>query len=260
MKKVKNKTNYFFVDESGDPYFYDRHGNFVVGKEGCSKILILGFIRTENPVVLRSDIVNLQKTIKEDEYLKEVPSISKSLKSFHATDDCPEVRERVYKLIKKLNFKAEFIVARKIENIFKNKHEGKPNLFYDDLITKLFQNQLHSSHQNIIYFSKRTNRARQQPLDEAIKKAVIAFENKWKIKIESEICVYAQNPKSEFCLQIIDYVMWAVQRAYVKKESRYYEFIKEKISLIADIYDFDKFGKNYYSRRNPFNLKKMSPV
>ena len=40
MKSKKNKNLYFFVDESGDPYFYDRYGNFIVGKPGCSKILL----------------------------------------------------------------------------------------------------------------------------------------------------------------------------------------------------------------------------
>jgi len=40
MKRQQDKTIYFFVDESGDPFFYDRKGNFIVGKEGCSKIKI----------------------------------------------------------------------------------------------------------------------------------------------------------------------------------------------------------------------------
>ena len=48
MLKDKN-VNYFFVDESGDPTFYNKEGKFIVGEEGCSKILILGFIRTGNP-------------------------------------------------------------------------------------------------------------------------------------------------------------------------------------------------------------------
>ncbi len=28
-------NNYFFVDESGDPTFFDRNGKLIVGKEGC---------------------------------------------------------------------------------------------------------------------------------------------------------------------------------------------------------------------------------
>lgn len=50
MKKVINETNYFFVDESGDPTFYDRYGRLIINnKEGVSPILILGFVKTANP-------------------------------------------------------------------------------------------------------------------------------------------------------------------------------------------------------------------
>lgn len=260
MKKQKDLTNYFFVDESGDPYFYDRYGKYIVGNNGCSKVLILGFIKTEEPKELREAIFQVREEIKNDSYLQSVPSVKKSLNYFHATDDCPEVREKVFKKLIGLNLKAEFIVARKIENVFRNKHKGKPNLFYDDLISKLFQNQLHSSKENIIYFSVRTNRARQAPLEEAIQKAVITFEIKWKTKVESEIKIYPQTPKAEPSLQIIDYMIWTVQRAFIKKENRYLDFIKSKISLIADIYDFDKFGNNYYTKKNLLDINKISPL
>jgi hypothetical protein len=49
MKKVVEKEHWYFVDESGDPTFYDRNGNLIVGQEGCSPIFILGFIETDNP-------------------------------------------------------------------------------------------------------------------------------------------------------------------------------------------------------------------
>lgn len=214
----------------------------------------------EDPKIIRGKLTNLREEIKQDTYLQAIPSLKKSLVHFHATDDCPEIREKMFKLMIGLDFKSEFIVARKIENVFRNKHKCKPDLFYDDLITKLFQNQLHSTKENIIYFSVRTNRARQAPLENAIRKAVISFEDKWKIKVDAEIQIYPQSPKSEFCLQVIDYMIWAIQRAFVKKELRYYEFVKNKVSLIADIYDFDHFGKNYYSKKNSFEINKISPL
>jgi hypothetical protein len=45
-----------------------------VGEEGCSKILILGFIRTTDPFTLRKSILNLKDKISNDSYLKEIPS------------------------------------------------------------------------------------------------------------------------------------------------------------------------------------------
>ena len=49
MKKAERGHTWFFVDESGDPTFYDRNGNLIVGQAGCSSILILGFVEMRNP-------------------------------------------------------------------------------------------------------------------------------------------------------------------------------------------------------------------
>lgn len=38
MKKPVEGEHWYFVDETGDTVFYDRNGNLIVGKEGCSPI------------------------------------------------------------------------------------------------------------------------------------------------------------------------------------------------------------------------------
>src|SRR3989344_298098 len=162
-KAIKQKL-YFFVDEAGDATFYNQNGRFIVGEEGCSKILLLGFIKTEHPGILRNAVLNLQKEIIADAYYKNIPSIKKTAIAFHAKNDTPEIREKFYKLIVTLDFKAEFIVARKKESIFRKRHKGKESLFYDDLIVKLFENKLHLAEESNIYFAVRGNRTRQAPL------------------------------------------------------------------------------------------------
>lgn len=260
MQVHKDKEQYFFVDEAGDPTFYDRYGRFIVGKEGCSKILLLGFIKTANPIPLRAAIMALHKEINSDLYLKDIPSVIKSNIAFHAKDDSPEIREKVYKTILNLDFKAEFIVARKIENIFKIRHKGKENLFYDDLTIKLFKNKLHLSQQNRIYFAVRGNKTRQAPLEEAIQTAKNAFETEHGVKVDSQIFILPQSPYGEPCLQIIDYMNWAVQRAFVRNEDRYYKFVENKVKFVCDVYDTDKYPNNFYSRVNPFSINKISPL
>ena len=59
MKKAQEGQQWYFVDESGDPTFYDRHGNLIVGQEGCSPILILGFVETSDPHPIRSALAEL---------------------------------------------------------------------------------------------------------------------------------------------------------------------------------------------------------
>lgn len=260
MQPKSKKAQYFFVDEAGDPTFYDKYGRFIVGKEGCSKILLLGFIKTHNPEPLRQAIMRLHDEVKNDQYFKGISSIKKTNLVFHAKDDAPEIREKVYKTIVDLDFKAEFVVARKIENIFKVRHKGKENLFYDDLTVKLFKNKLHLSEQSHIYFAVRGSKTRQVPLEEAIQVAKNSFENEHKIKVDSQILIFPQSPYGEPCLQIADYMNWAIQRAFIKKEDRYYKFMESKVKFICDVYDTNKYPKNFYSRDNLFDINKISPL
>lgn len=260
MKKTEDKIAYFFVDESGDTVFYDRYGRFIVDKEGVSKILILGFIHTHDPKTIRQTLLNLKNNIISDPYLKGISSLTKTAIAFHAKDDCPEVREKVYKTISKLDFSSELFVARKILNIFNKRHHRNENEFYDDLISKLFENKLHMAKINKIYFAVRSNKIRQIPLEKAIARAKEKFEKKWNKKIESDIEIQPQSPSGEPCIQVIDYIVWAIQRAFIKKEMRFYQVIEEKIKYLVDIYDTDKYPKNYYSKRNKFDIKKISPL
>lgn len=260
MKKTQEKTNFFFVDESGDPTFYDRYGNLILGNEGVSKILILGFINTNNPKLIRSELNKTRKNISGDMYLQGIPSLEKSVYSFHAKDDCPEVREKVFKCIAGLNFSSELFIARKIKNVFNIRHHGNENEFYFDLISKLFENKLHLSTKNEIYFAIRGSKSRQIPLTLAIEKSINKFEAKWKKKLKSDVKIYPQSPSGEPCLQVIDYINWAVQRAFVKKDIRYYRFVESKIKFMVDIYDTEKYPRNYYSRKNRFEINKISPL
>ena len=209
------------MDESGDPTFYDRKGNLIVGKEGCSKILILGFVKTEEPQKIRQKINSLRKDLIKDPYLLGIPSLRKTAIAFHAKDDCPEVRQAVFKLLPELDFRAEIYVARKIEKIFRAKYRAEENLFYDDIISKLFENHLHQGEKVFVYFSKRGLKSRQVPLQQAIYKARYKFQQKYKKKAKTEIFIQAQSPEGEPCLQVIDYINWAVFRAYTKGEARY---------------------------------------
>lgn len=258
--ELPQKTDYFFVDEAGDPTFFNRFGKNIVGTEGCSKILLLGFIRASDPETLRKEIIELKDEITNDPFYAGVPSLEKTKTSFHAKDDIPEIREKVFRKIASLDFKAEFFIARKIELVFTGRHKGKENLFYDDLIAKLFENKLHKSDKSVIYFATRGNKTRQKPLEEAIEKAALTFEKKWGIKINGQIEILPQSPVGEPCLQIVDYMNWAVQRMFLKSEERFYKLVEDKVSFLVDVYDFDKYPKNYYSRKNKFDLTKISPL
>jgi hypothetical protein len=70
---------------------------------------------------------------------------------------------------------------------------------------------------------------------------------------------------TEPLLNVADYFCWAIQNVFEKGNLRYYNFLKDKISTIVDVYDFESYGKvgwpNYYDKNNLLTDKnEISPL
>lgn len=257
MKKAKAGSSWFFVDESGDPNFYDHRGRFVVGKPGCSEVLILGFIETQYPEPLRRAVLELQAEIVNDPYFARFPSIKRTQIAFHAKDDLPEIRTRFFELISSLDFKARFAVARKTEQIFRDTFQARPNAFYDHLVSYSFEKVLHRYQENHIYIAARGATNRQAPLSDAIARSRAWFLKNCGGTITTVVEMQVQQPNREPCLSIIDYMNWAVYRAYTRREMQYYKLVEDKVSLLVDLYDHPR---KWYNRKNPFDIEKAMPL
>ncbi len=260
MKKPIVGEHWYFVDESGDPTFYDGRGNLIVGQEGCSPIFILGFVETTDPHPMRVALEELHERLAANEYLADIPSMKKTNLAFHAKDDCPEARQAVFETLRSLDFKAQFVVARKKERVFRNAFHADENEFYDYLISLLFENVLHRYTENMVYISQRGTRLRQARLEKAVLDGIVKFEEKWNHRVETQTKIFPHTAIGEPCLQVVDYMNWAVYRAFVKREMRYYRFVQDKVSLLVDRYDNLKYPKNWYGRNNPFEIEKASPL
>lgn len=263
LRKTEEKTVYFFVDESGDPNFYAKGGEIIVGQPGCSRILLLGFVRVEKPEPIRIQLAELRHQITCEPYLKDVPSMRKTLAAFHAKDDCPEVRMMVYKTLAEQDFAAQVIVARKIERMFRARYKGNKDKFYEDLVTRLFQNETHKAELNNIIFSKRGNKTQQHTMRAAVQAGADRFRQKWGTTVSTQLDITTLRPRQDFMLQVVDYTNWAVQRAFERQEMRYFNFLRDKFELICDVFDKAKYkgGGNFYDRsKSPFDIKKASSL
>ncbi|MFD3164862.1 DUF3800 domain-containing protein [Herpetosiphon sp. NSE202] len=258
---MKANDCYFFVDESGDPTFYDKRGNLIVGEQGCSKILLLGFIKTDDPARLRSHVQQFQQFVVNKPEYQQIPSLAKTKKALHAKNDVAQIRDSFFEEIATMEFSAQFVVARKVEKVFRNNFQAQETQFYHHLISVLFQNNLHLHHKNHIYFAQRGSSTRQEPLNSAINEAVTRFEQKNNRIMQNQRQIYAQTPSAEPCLSIIDYMNWAVQRAFIYREIRYIDMVRSKISLIFDLYDTKaREREKFYDRKNSFELNKIAPL
>lgn len=261
MLKTENAKAYYFFDEAGEPQILGRKGVNLIESGKASKVFMVGYLETKNPKEIRNALLQLQQEILADEYLSMIPSVTDSTaKMFHACMDCAEVREKVYKLLKTLDFSFYCVVARKNPNLFRKKFDLKEDRLYKYLVAKLLENRLHEYSEIDCYFSTMGNVVRQDTMQEAINTAIMTFKSKWKKENESNIRIIIQKNSEEPLLWAADYVLWTIQRAYEKGQFGHYNYLKDKIKLVQDIFDFDKYPKTYYSPKNPLEAKKIDPV
>jgi hypothetical protein len=252
MRPVRDRDLYFFIDEAGDPTFYNRKGKLIVGSEGCSSRLILGFIRVKSdPTEMRQKLQALHQEILNDPYFQQLPSFTQTSLALHASKDAPEIRYLVFKLIRELNFRAVFVVSQKDEKLFRKRYHANADEYYDDLVSRLLQNSLHRYERNHICIAFRGSKTRQEPLETAVKLARQRFQDLHQVDRKTEVFVEVQSPKGEPCLSVIDYVGWALQRAYTG-DMKYYRLIEDKVSFISELVA-NKRPKNY-SRRHPLQI------
>src|ERR1035437_4434514 len=99
------QNSHRFLDEAGDTTFYGKGKVIVIEQPGVSLAFSLGMAKFNSDLnTLRQSVVELQHSVEADDYLKGIPSVQKKIAKggfhFHATDDPPEVRERMFKFIK----------------------------------------------------------------------------------------------------------------------------------------------------------------
>jgi len=242
MQAPADKKMYFYFDESGSPKILGRHGKNLLAQNG--HVFLVGYIQTENPHIISSELEKLRKELTEDEYLQGIPSISNLQNGFHANKDCHEVREKVFKLLKKQDFEAYIIVAQKREDLFRRKFDMSDKKLYKFLVAELLKNRVHLYKKIDIYFSEMGNVTSVKNMSDALNEAISKFKNKWGQENTSDIRIFVQQASQHPLLQAVDYILWSIYRAYEKNEHRYYDFMKDKIKLVHDVFDPD--GNEYY--------------
>jgi hypothetical protein len=199
-----------------------------------------------------------------DRYLAAIPSMQKTMRAFHAKDDCPEVRKAVFECLDGLDFSVQVVVARKLETVFKAKHQQSQDFFYNDLTSHLFERQLHLASENTIIFAKRGDKAKQHALRASVEAGVAAFRQKYPNAVSTVVDVETAYSANEPLLQAADYALWSIQRAFERGEMRYFEYLRNKIELVWDVYDFAamraKCSVMYTRKNNPFHIEKASPL
>lgn len=257
-----------FLDEVGDTTFYGKGRVPILGRDGVSLCFGLGMVKFNAPVPeMRQQVGKLCRAVESDDYLNRIPSVFKRIQSggfyFHAKDDPPEVRERLFKWIRETDCSLEMVVGRKIPDLFALKHHGKDSEFYADLLSHLLKNKLKLGRRLVLNIAERGKTTRNHILESATVKAHERFAKKEDAgAISSEVVYNVQNPRTEPLLCVPDYLGWTVQRVFERGDTRHYDFVRERISLVIDLYDRDKYegSRNYYTPKRPLTAEnKLGP-
>jgi hypothetical protein len=217
---------------------------------------------------VRQKVLAARDSILQSEYFRGIPSIAKRENKrgfyFHATDDIPEVRKTFYDEILKIDCSFEAVVGRKIVSIYEKKHNGNENEFYADLLSHLLKNKLAKNNKFVLNIAERGNTTRNTTLSLAKTKAEARFAaNRPNDDSIAKIEFNVQNHITEPLLDIADYLCWTIQRIFERGETRFYDYMREKIKLVVDIYDSSKYegSKNYYRGKNHLtDENRISPL
>ncbi|MBP9128289.1 MAG: hypothetical protein KBG07_05930, partial [Elusimicrobia bacterium] len=241
------------------PVFFGRGKRIIVGQEGVSLAFSLGMVRIDGDTdAIRKGLKMLAHQISSDSYFTNVPSVKKRTSKgefyFHAKDDIPEIREKMFRYLKECELSYEAVVARKEPSRFISKHNGDEAEFYADVLGHLIKNKLELGKKLVLNIAHRQNSTGNKTLQLALDKAAgYLFRRKTHAAVTSQVIFNVTTPIQEPILWIADYLGWAVQRVFERGETRHYEFIREKIGQVCDLYDTRNYqgGKNFYGRNRP---------
>jgi len=259
----------YFIDESGDAELFNKNGQVTVGKDGCSTMFLVGLAWIADPALLERDLQKLRQDILADSYLTKIPSVSqKTVKMFHAKDDCPEVRKEVFQLISKHPIQFFAFVRDKLTVVdwVRQKNKTDPafrytkNTLYDEMIPRVLHDRLHRDSAYHVYFAKRRESDKTEALTRAVVKAREIFERKWGIAGTSPVSVYPCWPwdGGAICLQAADYLLWALQRMFERGEERYLDYVWPMVRLVRDSDDVSKSPVGvYYTQDSPMTVESL---
>ncbi|MDP2786493.1 MAG: DUF3800 domain-containing protein [Pseudomonadota bacterium] len=268
-----------YVDEAGDPTLFANRRRAIVGTEGCSRYFILGKLEVDDPAGLGQRLDALRQQLLANPYFGGVPSFApargKTAVAFHAKDDLPEVRYEVFKLLaaegNALRFHAvvcdkarilqDVLLRNEVEPGYRYQH----NELYDGLMRSLFG----KFHRLADVYEVCVARRGQSDRNEAIRTAIDHAERDFAAKYgfgrgsRDDWRIQVATPKTDACLQAVDYFLWAVQRFFEsredqetgasKRDERFLKVIWPQVGEIHDLHFGPERG-TFFNAQQPLTV------
>ena len=271
---------HLFVDEAGGPDIFDGKGRVNIGREGCSRFFLLGMLEVDDPEKLATTLTELRAQLLRDPFFNTAESFKPERKKtallFHAKDDLPEVRVKVFDLLRSygpaLRFRAVVCDKQRILRREQARREAdagyryNPDHLYDELARSLFGRFSRMADRYHLGIAKRGNKDRNAALRIALEHAEADFAQAFGFSRGSAEAwtTIITNPRATVCLQAADYFLWALQRFYEPRshqetgpeihEDRYLNAMLPQISQIHDQH-FGPAHGTFFTPGNPLGVE-----
>jgi hypothetical protein len=269
MSQLVVKFTIILWTESGDLTLFGRGNRPILGTPGCTKAFMLGVACVPYPAALNADLEALRQELLNDPKYNHLRSMQrnagKTARQFHAKDDHPSIRSRVFEVLAKQDGLYAMVAIRQkqvfIDGIHKRIASGEVASFgrqehndiYDKLLIELLQGSFHKAERNEIVFAKRGKSSRTEALRNATETAKRRLLKRCQHAADSQCTVQVTQPDQHGGLQAIDYLLWAFGRGGERGDWQAYSSVSH---LYAHVHDKDRGTKNagthYGRKRKPF--------
>jgi hypothetical protein len=262
-RRMMEKQCNYYVDEAGDPIIFGKKKKLRIGTDGASRFFFVGLLDIGNPAFVTKSLEEFRNSLLADEKLSQLPGMrledKLSAEKFHATDDHPIIRRKVYEFlgtIKGLRFNCVLKDKMAVHKYVIQRQSIEPSYsytqteLYDHCVRRLFRDKLHRYSEYDITFARWNKAERRRELTAALIRAKEKFFEKHGVRVDNRISIQSCLPKDVVGLQIADYFLWAVQRLYEREDDSYFSHIAKKYRLIMDVDDTRKSSYGCYYTTN----------
>lgn len=188
------------------------------------------------------------------------PERRKTALAFHAKDDLPEVRWRVYEQLRRCNIRYSVVVREKAalealasRTFAATRQKLRQNDIYDDLVARLFVGQFSEADMHRVTFALPRTGNRNSALTRAVERARQIQQSAGRYTVTS------MPPRESVGLQVVDYYLWATQRFFELRESRFLVGMADHVDCIWHE-DAGTRGMRYEGESGILTLQKALPL
>jgi hypothetical protein len=254
----------YFVDEAGDGVLFGPKGRNRLDDPDAMRFFMLGKVSIADETVVADALAGLRERLLANPLYASIPSFQRDAEKtaifFHAKDDHPEIRSKVFETLIGLDFKF-FAVIKDMRSVLayvrqREKRQATyryhPNELYDLSVRQLFRKRLHQHTSCEVVFARRGKSDRTESLRDHLRASEEPSRRAGSPGASPQIDVTAADPRKEPCLQVTDYCLWALQRCYERCETRFIAALWPKVSLIRDLDDIrhQNYG-TFLTRKTP---------